>query len=674
MKKRIFFIIIGIQILFLLAALLLYRSFAAQFIKAMYDGASAPFLNSFVHGQAEMPALFYVFKADRLFLKFFLSAIFFIFFEIVIFTTARLAIFRKFRVAFVIGIIVLIPALYVLRYGYLLHKLRGYNIANTSFYKEKKFPGLKPDQVMMLGNAHTQSNHPENSYIEYSKKKKPDTIRIGVFGCSFVEGTEAARGHDLASFLEDRFDKAGIKNIEVINFGVSGYGIHQMYLLWEFIGKDYELDYVVFMPFSWHKTRDNTFIYASDSYGPIHARFIIKNGEIELIPVSGATRPEACKIYHRITPPLRYILYDNHMPLFLKALLPSVLHKRSNPFYYKKWKSKKSEILTTYRILFEKLSKSTPNFIVICNDNKIYNLRDQIQQPNIHFIKSRTPEFFNFLYFAKGHNSALGNQMRADEFFTFFMNYPKPKIETLKVSCEVWEKKRDFIPSGRPLYEYDKLSVDIGEGEAATFLAKRPHPYENLDFRKYKIESLLLLPPGEDIKLVTFVPLDFLLKDNKPVFLSFRRGDNSFKAPIGFINAQASVLGKWELELDKNGYFVKHGSGWAFEIKNSNFFLETNPKIKNIYITTNGNRILKTVSAYRNSFLHFLGKFILGKNALIFKPLPSDFACLRAKPGQFADIDNLAGKEGTLDLVLSGKNGRKKQYPIFSYKSEKINL
>lgn len=141
-------------------------------------------------------------------------------------------------------IVILITTFYLLRYEHLLHKLRY----STPSYKERVFPKLTAAQSLMLGGGQ-KYYHPKSSYIGFPQHKKPGTIRIGIFGCSFVQGAEIAKGHDFPSLLQNRFNCAGIKNVEVINFGLTGRGVHHMFMFWEFLGKDYNLDYVVFMPF-----------------------------------------------------------------------------------------------------------------------------------------------------------------------------------------------------------------------------------------------------------------------------------------------------------------------------------------------------------------------------------------------------------------------------------------
>ena len=160
------------------------------------------------------------------------------------------------------------------------------------------------------------------SYLFFPETKPDGVIRIGVFGCSFVEGAEALDGLDFPSLLRSEFERAGMDSVEVINFGVSGFGIHQSYLMWQVLGAKYDLDYTIFNFWNFHRERDNTFIQLGDSYGPLHARYILVEDRIELIDVVGIDWAEASARYFSLLPPWRYIRYDSKAPPLLRSVVP----------------------------------------------------------------------------------------------------------------------------------------------------------------------------------------------------------------------------------------------------------------------------------------------------------------------------------------------------------------
>ena len=551
--------------------------------------------------------------------------------------------------------VVLIPTFYLLRYEHLLHKVPYYSALTAPSYKERVFPKLTPNQSLMLGGGQ-KHDHPKSSYIGFPQHKNTGTIRIGIFGCSFVQGAEIAKGHDFPSLLQHRFNCAGIKNVEVINFGLTGRGVHHMYMFWEFLGKDYILDYVVFMPFFWHMSRDS-------SFEEMRARYIIKDGTLKLIPVIGTTLSEAFEIYYRLIPPWRYIRYDYSMPLFLKALLPSILQNRSNPFYYKL--SNEDEILTTYEMLFNKLSDQVDNLVIIATDDIIYSLRENVHSPNVYFMKSQTSKIFkSFLYSAPhNHNSFLGNQIRANELFSLFIGHDKPKLDIIELSYNLNSSKTNFTSSSFPLYKYNHISANIDQHPIASFIIdiskdmKRPYFYgEAISFQKFKIASLLLMPTT-DINCIKFAPLPFLLSNKELVFLTFKVDNELIKSPIGIMNAPAGVVGELLVNLDGQNSFAK-SDDWFLEIKDGNIFLQANTKIKDVSIMMGEKEILKGVPSSRS---------------IIFKSVIADYVFLRAKKGQFIDINTLKEKEGFVDLVLRDKKSQKERYPIFLYKIRPAN-
>ena len=96
----------------------------------------------------------------------------------------------------VVIVIILAVGIYILRYNHLLHKLYYYDKITSPAYKELIYPKLTTEQAVMIPGGHHKNFLHKSSYIYYPYDKKPDTIRIGIFGCSHVAGTEVAQGHD----------------------------------------------------------------------------------------------------------------------------------------------------------------------------------------------------------------------------------------------------------------------------------------------------------------------------------------------------------------------------------------------------------------------------------------------------------------------------------------------
>jgi hypothetical protein len=91
-------------------------------------------------------------------------------------------------------------------------------------------------------NPNMDSAHNEQGIFSHNKvfttKPQEGILRIALFGDSMTRA-------DWGFFLERNLNELGY-NVEVMNFGVGGYGIDQMYLRWEIEGKKYRPNLVIF--------------------------------------------------------------------------------------------------------------------------------------------------------------------------------------------------------------------------------------------------------------------------------------------------------------------------------------------------------------------------------------------------------------------------------------------
>lgn len=77
-----------------------------------------------------------------------------------------------------------------------------------------------------------------------SKKPQNGVLRIALFGDSFTHCDDILFKDSWGNYLQEDLQKAGL-NAEVINFGVSGYGIDQAYLRWKKQGYEYSPHIVI---------------------------------------------------------------------------------------------------------------------------------------------------------------------------------------------------------------------------------------------------------------------------------------------------------------------------------------------------------------------------------------------------------------------------------------------
>ncbi len=118
----------------------------------------------------------------------------------------------------------------------------------------------------------------------YSKTKPENTLRIAVLGDSFTEAVHVPHEQTFWSVMERELTKcSALKNqqknqqIEVINFGVHGYGTAQELITLRTRVWDYNPDIVILAFFAGNDLINNSKKLESDLYRPF---FVYRNGEL----------------------------------------------------------------------------------------------------------------------------------------------------------------------------------------------------------------------------------------------------------------------------------------------------------------------------------------------------------------------------------------------------------
>ena len=123
---------------------------------------------------------------------------------------------------------------------------------------------------------------------EYPLSPRDGTLRIAIFGDSFVMGDEVPFEQSWGYYLEIYLKAAGIE-AEVLNFGVGGYGMDQAFLRWKELGSKYSPQIVIF-GFQPENVRRNVNLYRNFLSFKNEAiftkpRFILDDDSLELINV-----------------------------------------------------------------------------------------------------------------------------------------------------------------------------------------------------------------------------------------------------------------------------------------------------------------------------------------------------------------------------------------------------
>ncbi|MDQ7822280.1 MAG: hypothetical protein RDV48_05750 [Candidatus Eremiobacteraeota bacterium] len=566
-------------------------------------------------------------------------------------------------------------------HGY-VRSLDGYKQRNAPSYREPDTPSVAPADLLNLGWAHTKEIHPEYSYILFPREKKPGTIRVGIFGCSFVFGMETAKGNEFPTFLQRKFKEGGFSNVEVINFGVSGYGMHQSYLLWKAAGIRYDLDYAVFLPLEIHESRDRTFIFNNREYLPLHGRFIAERGDLKLVGVAGDSLLDATMRYFRFFPPWRYLRYDEKAPVSLYALDSAKSGELENPFYYRDKKERKKEILDTYALIFNRLGSEARNAIIIAEEEDMRGLEKQVSSPHLTFLRGWAPHVRDsFLYHAPiGHHSALGHRLQADELFDFLTGGEKPTFDHLKIERDEQEAPGQW--QARPLHEYQKIMVAIEGSPVAHFglptetnsAYNEPRCKRLLDFQKMGICSLVLQTDGTTVR---FVPLPFIVKNDEPLSFRIRSGDYTENMPIGKVRAKGGVIGR--ALMDSRTYSWPDGS-WKLsgsaefnsqELPESLILKGCNERVDQVSVTIGDKIFLKGKEIPIHRLINALRKvFFFRRPTLIvyhyrLEPVMGEYSYLKAGPGEYTDIRGPGERSGSVDLLLTDEKGSTEEIPLF---------
>jgi hypothetical protein len=132
------------------------------------------------------------------------------------------------------------------------------------------------------GFAHIRTNKYGFRDDEWSVKKPDATVRIAVLGDSFVEANQIEKSKRLTELLEARLGKHPLfegQNVEVMNFGMSGYGTAQELMTFRHEVKKFKPDYVIVGLLTGNDIRNNSEKLEGDAIRPY---FVEKNGELVL--------------------------------------------------------------------------------------------------------------------------------------------------------------------------------------------------------------------------------------------------------------------------------------------------------------------------------------------------------------------------------------------------------
>jgi hypothetical protein len=540
-------------------------------------------------------------------------------------------------------------ALAVHRHGQYLHRLAGYRpdgptperLSDSDLDRETPdHPRLTLRQALQLGWTTALPHRNSSSYVLHAPGKAPGRIRIGIFGDSHVEGAEVAKDFDFPTLLQQRLQSSGERRVEIVNFGVSGYGFSQSFLMWEFFAERYELDRAIFVIGSQYFERDDTFALNDEDFSSIHARYVLRGGKPELMTPLGRSYQQMLLFYHGLAPVWRYLRYDARMPVMWRMLLSFPTSSRFNPFYYyAPFGDVKREMMSIERLLLARAAVKMP--VILIFDRNFGPYREGvIGSTDVDFMGYGVyPQRDIMLRAPMSHFSALGNRLRAEQVFAFLTG--KKTVEFPFV---------DLVPlaaaaarTARPLHEFADgvLSLDgkpVGRLMVHKRDAPQPHFMEPLDLRERRV-SALFNAGGND---PAFVALNELPGRSDAVVLSFTLDGEPQEAALGRASAPYGILASLEAGPREWRGASRTGVRWNMEMTTAGFIdgiaIHSSGKISDPSVRLAGREILR--GAYD------------GDRPIIFKPLDGELIRIREEAGQ--DFDPFHVKK--TGVLCVGKN------------------
>lgn len=287
---------------------------------------------------------------------------------------------------------------------YIVHPLLGW-VPKPNFVKgwqDKLVTGKGEADVYVLDTK--QNSQGLSSTKEYSKNKRNGTIRIAMLGDSYTQGADVAQPFSYPAILERI-----TKNTEVLNFGVSGYGVDQMYL--RFLNETLEFDNdAVIMG-----------IYIDDIQRSAHTcKYYLKP--------KFAARDGSLKLTNTPVPPLREFMTGYKEPrlqsYFIKHLLNNIYNMNPKKRNYDEGFLILEPILKEMKQI---TGRKNMHFMVLAITSEAEpelseKLRAYLRKQGIDFIDSldvfreaHSGAYKNYNFYISGHFNNLGNALIAQK-------------------------------------------------------------------------------------------------------------------------------------------------------------------------------------------------------------------------------------------------------------------
>jgi hypothetical protein len=364
----------------------------------------------------------------------------------------------------------------------------------------RPLPYCDADMVARLGRL----NPPRPGSFQVTTLEKPKgVVRVGCFGDSFTYGHETEGGLDFPAQLELALHAHGAGHVEVVNFGNTGFGLHQTHMMAELVAPRFDVDVALFAPLiPFWVLRDATFAQwrpPTESIA-LHGRYVLDGAGVRLVDPVGTTEAEQFHAYTRLLPPLRYLRYDHEAPAFLLAWLP--LHRTlPNPFFY----ASDGEVSEGYRRLFQRQLDGPPA-VFLDPLGGVAELLGEPSDPRRRLLRVEVPD--RFPYMAPQHHwSPWGNRLVAEYALRSF-DIPSPsELDVMETSVGSADTE---TASERPIAAHDEARVFLADRAVGGLYDFQTGRWETRRMRGIPAEAAVLVAlaaPGQPLVDASFIPL-----------------------------------------------------------------------------------------------------------------------------------------------------------------------
>jgi hypothetical protein len=423
--------------------------------------------------------------------------------------------------------------------------------------------GLPPDVVRSIGMLPPRLR----ADLVGLSAAHPGTIRVGALGDSFTFGAEVRAGNDFPALLVERFRRAGMGNVEVLNLGVNWTGLSQTYRLWTGAARRLAFDFVLLGPQTLFFERDETFNHAGDDMPDyLHGRYVLDGDDLAFIDVEGDGNEDRLARYLAFVPRWRYLRYDRRAPAALRAWLPAGW-QLGNPIYYATV-PRNEERDRLYHRLLDRFSREAPQTIFLHPDPELARLGDGVGGP-LAWAAVPMPSGFPYRR-PHGHLSQPGNAWLAEVYFAWLTGAVEQPIEVPELTLVDARRSDPRGSMPRPLSDHQHFDVRLGPVWAGTLVEHRGMATREDDERvaldAAGVRSLLALEQeGRAALDGPLLPLDFVVAQGADVTLVLKAGASDRRVLIGRVSQPSpelalGVVAVRGLYFDASGINVRHAT------------------------------------------------------------------------------------------------------------------